>query len=188
MPVGALAELSDGEGSIAREDSLSGGVVPAAGARYGLRRDVDLGLMVFGPLVRMDVRVARELARGFAKRSQLIPDFAAYAGYVNDADTGDGVRLGVDLPVHYAINFGSILELWTGPRLGAEHIAGLERREGLRHVRVGWTAGFAAGFRHFHALLELSSAYEWWRGERLGNRVARQGVSLTPGFAVRVRL
>ncbi|MGB5809907.1 MAG: hypothetical protein WBG86_05205, partial [Polyangiales bacterium] len=56
-------------------------------------------------------------------------------------------------------------------------------------VRIGPVVGMALGVRRFHALVELTAAYEHWSiGDPDGSRLRRNGVALIPGFALRLRL
>jgi hypothetical protein len=48
--------------------------------------------------------------------------------------------------------------------------------------------GLAFGFRHVHAMLELSALYERWSGDAAGASFATDGLVLVPAFALRIRI
>jgi hypothetical protein len=57
----------------------------------------------------------------------------------------------------------------------------------LSAFRAGAFLGLAVGIRRVHVLAELAADYEYWRGALGGVAIERQGLALTPGFALRIR-
>lgn len=188
VPVGDLAPQA-----IAGENELlafaePGGVVPLGFARWGFVENWQAGLTITGATARVEVLGEMPISP-FAR---VIAGVAPYGGYaVSKAgeQVSDGYRLGALAPLAIALSAGGILEAWLGARVGAEHAEGtiVTRPGHLSAFRAGAFVGLGVGFRRVHALLELAADYEYWRGALAGQPVERQGLALTPSFALRIR-
>lgn len=202
LALGGAARVPTGElrdtgplGTRLNEAADAGGVVPVAVFRRGLTRHLDLGLMVAGPLGRLEVR-GEVGAREGSTRPTWLWAAAPYLGAVPDRDgSGRGVRFGLDVPFVRAIDFGGIYDVWVGPRVGLEGVRGRFRDdlgaagEGWQlSLRAGAVLGLAAGFRRVHALLEVTVAWEQQWGELQGIDLSRGGLVLIPAFGLRVRI
>ncbi len=194
IPVGSLRDFGPAD-SRYRETAETGGIVPVAAFRHGLTRHRDLGVMVAGTNVRLEVRGETGVREG-STRPAWIWAAAAYGGYVPDRDgDGGGGRFGIDVPVVYGIDFGGLYDVWIGPRLGAQMVVGdFEFEDGRTEaatagaLSLGGVVGVAAGFRRVHAMLEVTVAYEHWFGSHGDQSLRRGGFVVTPGFALRLRL
>jgi len=168
------------------------GAVPGAAARYGVGRHLDVGLSASGTGATVDLRYAASFDD--AGRYHLLVGVRGLAAWT----TGDGVSGalgGLDIPALFTISFSGLYELWAGG-----HVAGLAgagdlngQRADAAGVRVGGIAGFSIGFQSFAVLVELAVDYESWLGharDATGSnaRVSRDGIVLTPGLAIRLRL
>lgn len=200
----ATGELRNGgadatDASRYREAAEGSGVVPAAYARYGLPNGFDLGVLAAGTLFRLELRKERVLDED-TTRPSFVYGVAPFAGYVGPAEEGDGQghRLGLELPIAYAVEFGGVYEAWVGARAAVERVHGdffsdpgtggsLEGATGLG-VRGGAVLGVSLGFRRVHTLLELTGSYERWWVEHAGQDLDRGGFVLTPAFALRIRI
>lgn len=176
LSLGGAARIPLGE-ALPEEAASPGGVVPVAGFRHGIAPNTDVGAMVAGTLGRIDIRQQLVLQEDIV-RMVLTGAIAPYAGAVDEG----GLRYGADLPLTFAVDGDSLVELWIGPRLGVER-AETDAEGWTTGFRVGGVAGLGFGFRHLHALIELTAQYETWSGQ-----VDRDGVVLTPAFALRLRL
>lgn len=177
---------------------VAGGVVPVAYARYGLTKTWDLGLMVAGTMVRIDARHETLLKDG-STRTSLVVGMAPYGGWVGNGNSrtegGQGGRVGLEVPFTFGVDIGSVYEFWVGARASGESVIGdfaasdaLGNESGWG-VRIGPVVGMALGVRRFHALVELTAAYEhWFYLDDAGRRLSRGGVALIPAFALRLRL
>jgi hypothetical protein len=162
------------------------GVAPSAFVRHGLSDQVELGLEASGSSLRGSLRGLFDLG-SFA---HLVLGIAPFAGGLYDGDGGAAFRGGALVPVAITLEVFSLYEAWVGLRAGIEHIAGdlADRSVSFTGLRTGGVVGLGVGFRRLHVLLELAIDHELWWG-RLGDRsVERNGVALTPAFAVRLRL
>ncbi|MEM9072206.1 MAG: hypothetical protein AAGE52_27110 [Myxococcota bacterium] len=193
VPTGDLRHGGPSE-SRARATADAGGVVPVAVGRYGLTRHLDLGLMVAGSVVRLDLRGEFGVTEG-STRSTWVWSIAPYGGYIGDRDdAGSGARFGLDIPLAYAIDFGGLYDVWIGPRIGIEGIVGSydqgtgRESASLVALRGGAMIGMAAGFRRVHAFLEVTVAWEQQWGSHDDLELDRGGVVLIPAFGLRVRI
>ncbi|MEM7609307.1 MAG: hypothetical protein AAF411_28495, partial [Myxococcota bacterium] len=99
VPFGELRDVgndrSDTRDRFARS-AQGGGVVPAALYRRGLRRGLDLGVLVAGPSGRLDLR--REFA---TREGSTRPTWMVGGSLLGGALTEDGrgVRIGAELPL-----------------------------------------------------------------------------------------
>ena len=195
VPLGDLkdpAVLDPGESQY-RYAADAGGVVPMAYGRYGFAENWDLGLMVSGSTVRLDVRYERVLAEGTTRKA-LVVGMAPYGGWIPDRDeSGRGGRVGFEVPFVFGVEIGGIYELWLGARGSGEYvfgdfqIAGSEERASGAGIRAGPVVGMALGVRRIHALVELTAAYEYWFIDHAGASLNRGGFVLIPGFGIRLR-
>ena len=196
VPLGDLedtAVVDPGESRF-REASDAGGLVPMAYGRYGLSDTWDIGLMVAGTMIRVDARHETLLREGNT-RSSLVVGIAPYGGWIGDRnDTGSGGRVGLEVPFTYGIDIGGVYELWIGARGSGEtvfgdfRLAGTEARASGGGLRIGPVIGMALGVRRFHALIELTAAYEYWFINHGGQSLNRGGFALVPAFGLRLRL
>jgi hypothetical protein len=196
VPLGALkdpAVLDPGESQY-KYAADAGGVVPMAYGRYGIARNWDLGLMVSGATVRLDARYERVLREG-TTRSALVVGMAPYGGWIPDRDqSGSGGRVGFEVPFVYGVEIGGVYELWLGARASGEYVfgdfqvAGSAQRASGAGLRIGPVIGMALGVRRVHALVELTTAYEYWFIDHAGASLDRGGFVLIPGFGIRLRL
>lgn len=177
----------------------SGGVAPVAWGRWGFADDWSAGLLLSGTTLRLDVVGELRLSQ-FVR---LIGGVMPYGGYARAdapdpmtlvASAAEGWRVGAIAPLAIGVDMGGVIEGWLGARVGFEHADGALGPEEMRTsgnlsaFRGGLVLGIAAGLRRLHVLVELAADYEYWLGSLGGVRVERQGVALTPGFAVRLRL
>ncbi|MEM7137132.1 MAG: hypothetical protein AAF500_11165 [Myxococcota bacterium] len=194
VPLGKLKNWDGAEPNF-EPDASAGGVVPMVYGRYGLTDSWDLGLLVAGTMIRADFRREVLLQDG-STRTAFVMGLAPYGGWVTtEGPETEGGRAGFELPLTYGVEIGGLYEFWLGARLSGEWVKGdFERNDvdGLESgwgVRLGPVIGMALGVRRFHALVELTAAYEHWSiGDVNGGRLRRNGVALIPGFALRLRL
>ena len=195
VPLGELRDpvvVDPGESQY-RYAADAGGVVPMGYGRYGLAKRWDLGLMVSGPNVRVEARYERVLREG-TTRSGLIVGLAPYGGWIPERETsGRGGRVGFEVPFVFGVEIGGIYEVWLGARGSAEYVfgdfqvAGSEQRASGAGLRLGPVIGMALGVRRVHALVELTTAYEYWFIDHAGASLNRGGFVLIPGFGLRFR-
>lgn len=195
IPLGNLRDpvVSDPGESEYRYAADAGGVVPMAYGRYGLADKWDLGLMVSGATVRAEARYESVLQQG-TTRTVLMLGLAPYGGWIPDRDqSGSGGRVGFEIPFTFGVEIGGIYEIWIGARASAEgvfgdfRISGSDARASGAGVRAGPVVGMALGVRRIHALVELTTAYEYWFIDHAGTSLDRGGFVLIPGFGVRLR-
>jgi hypothetical protein len=192
VPVGNMRDPGPAE-SAYRQVAESGGMVPVAMGRYGLE-GFDVGLMVAGPVVRLDLRKEIVLSLG-STRKALVFAVAPFAGAIpDDDDRGSGARFGGEVRAAYGADVGGLYDAWIGVRLGVEHARG-ELLLGDDHVQASGTAlragaviGMAAGFRRLHAFVEVTAWAEGWFASHGDLDLDRFGLVLTPSFGFRVRI
>lgn len=162
------------------------GVAPTAFVRHGLNDSLDLGVEASGSSLRASLRGRVELG----SLAHLVIGLAPHAGAVYDGGDGAAFRGGALVPIAITVDLFGLYEVWLGARAGIEHVSGeLDEREvSLSGLRTGGVIGLAAGFRRFHVLIELAVDHELWWGSIGGGSVERSGISLTPAFALRLRL
>ena len=164
-----------------------GGAVPLVALRHGLGPRLDFGLAASGSTVTAEVR-GREPVSSFS----LVYGIQALGGLA----AGDGLagRVGGTVPVALAIDVFSVVQAWFGLRVGIEHVRGdLDGPAGsgpleLTGLRTGGALGIAVGFRRFFVFIELAADHEAWWGTVTGTSIERNGLVLTPAFALAVRL
>jgi len=194
IPLGELAEAAAGDAPLS--SAAPGGVAPVASARFGIAGETDAGLLVSGPLARADLRHGLVLADDDMRLS-ILGSVAGFVGWVDDrADDSDGgaLRMGAEIPLLFGLDVQSVVELWVGPRVGVERVAG--RMHGAMDAqdleitawRLGGVVGVGAGFRHFHALVELGAGWESYDGEHGPAGVSVSGFVLSPAFVLRLRI
>ena len=195
VPLGDLRDpaMPDPGQSEYRYAADAGGVVPMAYGRYGIARNWDFGLMVSGTTVRVEARYERVLQEG-TTRSSLVVGLAPYGGWIPDRDeSGRGGRVGFEVPFVYGAEIGGIYEIWIGARGSGEYVfgdfqlSGSEQRASGGGLRFGPVIGMALGVRRIHALVELTTAYEYWFIDHAGTSLDRGGFVLIPGFGIRLR-
>lgn len=189
VPVGDLVAAEDGTDA---DELLAfgapGGVAPVAFVRHGLTPDVDLGVEAAGSNLRLALRGQVPLGANL----HLVGGVAPHVGVAH----GDGTafRGGGAVPVAIAFDAFSVLEAWLGARVAVEHLTGevgqdaAAREASLTGLRLGGVVGLAAGFRRLHVLVELGVDHERWTGDLGDSAIERDGLVLTPAFAVRLRL
>jgi hypothetical protein len=186
VPLGALAPdpiADDPEQVFAF--GAPGGLAPVALVRHGVSDQVDVGLDVAGSSLRGALRGDVVLASNL----RLLAALAPHAGLV-ERDGELAFRGGALGAVALAVEIFSLYEAWVGPRISIEHVTGAlaDRAVELSALRLGGVVGLGVGFRRLHVLLELAVDYERWWGQVGDRAVLREGVALTPAFAVRLRL
>jgi hypothetical protein len=178
------------------ERAQGSGVAPVGSFRYGVGDHTDLGLMVAGPLVRLDVRQELVLGDlGGLVPITLVGGVGPYVGFIgSDVDGEGGMRVGANVPLLVGIDALSFLQLWIGARFGVEHAFGdLQDSAGALAsvsaigLRIGGVFGLALGFRHLHVMIELTGGWETWSGDLGASQIAVSGAVLVPAFAVRYR-
>jgi hypothetical protein len=169
------------------------GVVPVVAFRQGVARHWDVGLMAAGTDLRLEGRHEIVLREASTRPSVLL-GAAVLGGYAGEGvGAADGAarggRMGVEIPVVYAVEFGPVYDLWMGGRVAAEHVRlrGDMAAGSATAVRGGLVLGLGAGFRRLHAQLELTAYYERWLGAPDATGLGG-GLVLVPAFALRVRL
>jgi hypothetical protein len=191
VPVGDLAPREFASGDELLAFAEPGGIVPVLWARWGFLRDWQAGLFVTGSTARLELMGEASISPFM----RLIAGIAPYGGYAisqgqGALSSGEGYRLGALAPLAIALNVGGIFEGWLGARLGVEHAEGTiaEARAGhLTAFRAGAFLGLSVGLPRVHVLAELAADYEYWRGALATLSIERQGLALTPGFALRIR-
>ena len=197
VPLGDLAPPADAPPEL-REPLAAGassGVAPLLLGRVGLDDAWDLSVLVVGTTLRAELRWDAPLS----SIAHLVIGAAPYGGYV-DGEARQGAsparvgRVGGVIPVALTLDVSGIYEAWVGARVGGEHVAGdvelapMRTSLALTTVRAGLVVGLAVGFRSVHALVELAADYEHHHGTLGDTRFERQGIVLTPAFALRFRL
>jgi hypothetical protein len=199
VTVGGATRLAYGG---ARPDAAEGtlphaaagqGVVPVAAFRHGVARHFDIGFMAAGTDLRLEGRHEIVLKEA-ATRPSVLLGAALLGGYADSGgfrgeDRAQGGRMGVEIPVVYAVEFGPVYDLWMGGRLAAEHMR-IRSGQAAGHataLRSGLVVGLGAGFRRLHAQLELTAYYERWVGAPDDSGLGG-GLVLVPVFALRVKL
>jgi hypothetical protein len=180
IPVGDLVPQTVGDEALVY--SAPGGVAPVALVRYGLLNSLDLGVEAAGTILRVHVRGQFYLGGDF----HLMLGAAPFGGAVY-AEQGAAFRGGALVPVALVIDITSVYEAWLGVRIGLEHVAG-DVPIALSGLRTGGVLGVGVGFRRVHLLVELAVDHEYWWGRNGDMSVERNGIALTPAFALRLRL
>lgn len=178
-------------------DAQPGGVAPLVAVRTLLVTDLDIGLKLSPTIVEVEGRYGFKLG----ETTSLIGSIAPYGGWIfpngeAGVHLGDrsGARLGVQSPWLLAISIDGMYLAWGGARISAEHAWGTAEMESRQSklsanvVRTGAIVGFGLGFRRIWALVELAGDYEWWSVRRANVRQSPSGISLTPAFALQLRL
>lgn len=172
-----------------------GGVAPVAWMRWGIDEQWDFGVMASSSVLRLEARSESVVLPAYAARA--FWGISPYGGYARSDRVGEGDsaaegwRIGALAPLGLALALGGIVEGWGGVRLGFEHAEGdlgnAQPSGSANGFRAGVFLGFAAGFRRVHALIELVIDYEYWAVEIGDAALERQGLALTPGWALRIR-
>jgi hypothetical protein len=169
-----------------------GGAAPVAAARFGLGETLDLGLTVAGGGANVALRLTVPLDDAGA--GALLFGVAPGVRW-SGADGLDGAGFDGDIYALVSRSVSGIYEAWAGLRAGVTAAAGSGALpgEGPRDasafgVRAGAVVGRALGLKTFGGMFELAADYERYTGEVGGRRAAAGGFSLTPAFALRVRL
>jgi len=197
VALGGLDPAAVASPEIARAvgEMQAAGIVPVGGARVGLSDEVDLGLVVAGPLLRADLRWRVDLGCGDVCVSAWT-GLGAVGGMIATEAGSSGGRLGAELPVLLGVDAQSLVQLWIGARLAVEHawgrVAGLAGTGALPGqmggLRAAGVLGVGLGFRDLHVLFELTAGYERWEGAVGASAFVFEGPALTPAFALRYRL
>jgi hypothetical protein len=187
VPVGDLApQVGTDDASALMSFGAPSGVAPVAFVRHGLSDDVDLGVEVAGSSLRGNLR--GQIALGSIAHVMIgaVPS----VGALYDGSGGVAFRGGGTVPVAITIDASGLYELWVGARVGLEHVAGelSGRSVDLSGLRTGGVIGMGVGFRNLHLLVELAVDHELWWGSLGDSSVQRNGIALTPAFALRFLL
>jgi hypothetical protein len=193
-PLGALRRS---EQPSANESALlalggRGGAAPVAATRVGLNETLDLGLSVAGGGANLALRLTVPLDDAGA--GALLFGVAPGVRWVG-AEGLDGAGFDADVYALVSRSVSGIYEAWAGLRAGMlaaggtlTQPAGASRDISAFGVRAGAVVGLALGLKTFGGMFELAADYERYAGELGGRRAAAGGFSLTPAFALRVRL
>lgn len=173
--------------------AAAGGIVPVVAFRHGVARHFDIGFMAAGTDLRLEGRHEIVL-REDSTRPSILLGAALLGGYADSGgfrgeDRAQGGRMGLEIPVVYAVEFGPVYDLWMGGRVAAEHVRiRSEPASGnATAVRSGAVVGLGAGFRRLHVQLELTASYERWVGAPDDSGLGG-GLVLVPAFALRLKL
>jgi len=182
IPLGEL--VPNDEPTSLTEEASGGGVVPVALFSWGMFDGVDARALVAGTTLSLQGRL-QAFAFGRDPTWSLIPSIGIHFGYLGERRTVPEFREGAEASLLLGMNAAGLLELWFGPRIGAEMFGrpGNFTRENV--LRAGLLLGIGAGFRDLHALIELTGTFESWLTDGDANP---SGLSLTPAFAIRLRL
>ena len=193
VPVGTMRNTDPAESGY-RDQVSNGGVVPVGALRYGLDRGYDIGLLVAGPVVRLDLRRELVLSNG-STRKALVFALAPFGGaIVDDDEQGSGMRVGAEARAAYGADVGGLYDAWVGLRLGVEHargdfaLAGVSVAGQGTALRAGLMLGLAVGFRRLHAFAEVTAWAEGWIASHGEIDLNRFGLVLTPSFGLRLRI
>ncbi len=192
-----LGDLRRSEQPGATEASLlalagRGGAAPVAASRVGLSETLDLGLTVTGGAANLALRLTVPLDDAGA--GALLLGVAPGVRWIG-ADGLDGAGFDADVYALVSRSVSGIYEAWAGLRAGMLGASGTLTQPGSAPrdasalgVRAGAVVGLALGLKTFGGMFELAADYERYAGELGGRRAAAGGFSLTPAFALRVRL
>jgi len=193
IALGGLAERTGADASL-KDVVGPGGVTPLAYARAGVAPHWDVGLSAASTTLRGELRGELLLDAKSSLRPALLVAAAVFGGPVHDDGAFRGGRVGAGLPLLLVLDASSLVELWVGPRVRIERVwaeigPGDAPVDGAATgIGLGGVIGVAVGFRHLHALAELSAAWERWSGTFDGDAALASGVVLTPAFGLRLRL
>jgi hypothetical protein len=168
------------------------GVVPVLATRIGLTPTMDLGLTIAGSAASVAARFTIPLDD--AEKGALLLGIAPTVCWTGPQGFS-AAGFGTDLFAVFSRSFSGIYEVWAGVRAGilAASGKGLERAAGPLEVsavglRAGGLVGLALGLKTVTGLFELALDYETYSGSIGGRGASARGVSLTPAFALRIRL
>lgn len=200
----ALGQLRAQDGpaaEAARQAAWAGGTVPVAAVRHGID-GWDVGLVVAGPVGRLEVRREVVLQEGLVRVAAILGG-GVVAGLATDGDDLDGetgARWGLEIPAILGVDVTGLGELWIGTRARFERVAidldpppdppgptpapAAPFALDATGIQIDGVLGYAWGFRNLHVLLELAVGHAWWTSAREDAR----GVVLTPAFVVRWRI
>lgn len=162
------------------------GAAPVVFARHGLSEELELGVEAAGSSLRGNLRGRFPLGSMASLMIGVVP----HVGLVSDLDGADALRAGGLVPITLGLEVFSLYEAWIGVRVGLEHVTGElgGRSVGLSGLRTGGVVGLGVGFRRLMVLVELAIDHELWWGSLGDTAIERNGLALTPAFAVRLRL
>lgn len=194
VPLGALRRAEQAGSAEADLLTLTGreGIVPVVAARIGLTRTMDVGLTVAGSAASVATRFTVPLDDEGA--SALLLGVAPEVHWTGPHGFS-AAGIATDLFAVLSRSFSGVYELWVGARLGllatsgrdAEHPGGSLAVSALG-LRAGGVLGLALGLKTVTGIFELGADYETYSGKLGGRHASARGVSLTPAFALRIRL
>ena len=191
VPTGDLARSEFVEGSpehtaqtiLGRE-----GASPVGMSRYGFSEDADFTLGVSLTQVALTGRGAIHLDK--ISRARIIVGITPTLGWLGVGGVR-GFSLGAQLPILATIQISGMYEGWAGIRAGVDLAQGrVDEIHDARAIRgsVGAVVGFSVGFRMFAALVEVAVDYEHWNARANFMHRSFEGISVTPAFALRIRI
>ena len=193
-PLGALRRAQQPGRAEADLLALAGreGIVPVVATRIGVTRRIDLGVTVAGSAANVATRLTVPLDdEGKASLLLGVAPEVRWAG----PQGFSGVGLGADVFAVLSRSFSGVYEVWAGVRMGLVAASGHGADPPAEPIdasalgmRAGGLIGLALGLKTITGIFELAADYESYSGEIDGRRAAARGVSLTPAFALRIRL
>jgi hypothetical protein len=187
--------------------AVAPGFAPFVAARVGVGDRFEAGVAYTGRAGRIDVRRSFDwndtsLSVGLGVTVPIYGD--SYTSSLSAIDLTYVHGYGADIPVLIGWQSAArVYMVWAGARAGYDHVdvSGLSTEPGaippsesLSGDRFygGGVVGFAAGFRHVHAALELDAAYQSVSGtfvQTVGatsypTNASAQGFSLAPAGAI----
>jgi len=176
------------------------GVAPYVSGRAGVGSHFELGLTYSGRAARFDARRSFE-SGGLALSLGVGASYLFYgdedAAALPNVDLSATQGFGADVPVLVGWQSAArLVMVWAGVRGGFDHV-GIADTNPTQFPQMptlaelsatrfygGGLVGFAAGFRHLHAALELDVAYQTISGSYFTAQASVAGLSMAPAAAV----
>lgn len=166
--------------------------------RLGLGSSFEAGVRASPAVAGVDVR------RQVAGEEDWVATLGAGvdATFLPGALVGEGERLELDTASRFGghveallgRNFGDVIRIWTGPRLGVSVLSVSGTNDVGESIDASGTVGFfaiplgmATGYRWIHAAVEIAVGWAFGRADVGGDRLSLSGVVLYPSFGIFVR-